>query len=104
MVPVTLASIVLLAAFAYFAVGAIKAHIEGRLKSERQRELARVAPQLLTASDIPADVAWVIIRQGELLRDAKGIIHGTLHDENFVHGDAMDDWLKHYREAFPHES
>jgi hypothetical protein len=97
--------VILLAAAACFGAPALlKARVDARLKSERQKELARVAPVLLTLSDVPALAANVLIDQGEMLREACRIIDGTLNDENFVHGDAMEAWLIKYKEMFPNES
>jgi hypothetical protein len=97
--------VIIAAAIACFGVPALlKAHVDARLKSERQKELAHAAPQLLTHHDIPESVASVIVMQQDMLQEARRIIDGTLHDENFEHGDAMEAWLQLYKEVFPHVS
>ncbi len=79
-----------------------KLAIDAKLKSERQKHLARFAPELLEHADVPAPVANMIVELKQQNTEAAQIMHDLLHKDRYFGTDDMENWLKkHDKKELP---
>lgn len=98
LLPLVLLFIATLVFFGYM----LKLLVEARVKSEKQKQLARFAPELLRHADIPAPVADMFIELQQQNAEAAQIMHDVLHKDRYFGVNDMENWLKkHEKKELP---
>jgi uncharacterized protein YccT (UPF0319 family) len=98
LLPLVLLFIAALVFFGYM----LKLLVEARVKSEKQKQLARFAPELLEHADIPAPLASMFIELKQQNSEAAQIMHDVLHKDRYFGANDMENWLeKHEKKELP---